>query len=104
MQQTTRRRKSKRLPKFTRLSFGELEEFLQGGDIDMRAHDSTGIADNRVMPGYIARACGVTRNTVQRWRHEGLSLHQAYRAACALGVHPLMIWSNWGQEEESCHA
>lgn len=40
----------------------------------------------------LAEACGVTRRTVSRWRHRGLTWDKADKAACALGLHPASVW------------
>lgn len=43
----------------------------------------------------LARRLGVTDRTIWRWKAEGLSDHQADRAACALGRHPVSVWPDW---------
>lgn len=41
---------------------------------------------------HLADAVGVDRRTVKRWRHQGLMVTQADRAAVALGLHPASLW------------
>lgn len=43
----------------------------------------------------VAELSGVSRRTVVRWRHYGIDVWSADRAACALGLHP---WAIWGDE------
>lgn len=47
--------------------------------------------------GEIADRFGVTRRTVQRWRHGHASIAQsiADRIALELGLHPVNIWPEW---------
>lgn len=42
----------------------------------------------------IAELAGVSRRTVVRWRHIGIPLELADRAACALGLHPANVWGD----------
>lgn len=45
--------------------------------------------------GVAALRLGVTRRTIHRWRHFGLSPWQADRMAVRLGSHPALIWPEW---------
>jgi hypothetical protein len=38
---------------------------------------------------------GVCHRTVHRWRHLGLTLVQADRAAIGAGLHPAIVWQAW---------
>lgn len=38
---------------------------------------------------------GVTRRTIQRYRTNGLTDAGADRIACALGIHPALLWPDW---------
>lgn len=50
----------------------------------------------RVNQTELARVCGVSRRSVQRWIHEGgLPMSAADKAARALGLHPANIWLEW---------
>lgn len=40
----------------------------------------------------VAEAIGVTRRSVQRWKHDGLSVLDADRVAAALDTHPAELW------------
>lgn len=45
--------------------------------------------------GEIARLVGVDRVTVMRWRQKGcLTIDAADRLACALDLHPIVIWGD----------
>ena len=49
--------------------------------------------------GRVASVFGVSTNAVRRWHRVGLSVWQADRLAVKrLGVHPAMIWPDWGRE------
>lgn len=56
----------------------------------------------KVLPSTIARRVGVDRQSVYRWRKQGLPLYSADRAAINLGVHPVLIWPDFHQEEALC--
>lgn len=43
----------------------------------------------------IAQATNTCRRTVQRWKHDGMSVDQADRAAVRAGYHPANIWPDW---------
>ena len=45
--------------------------------------------------GDIAQATDTCRRTVQRWKHTGMSVDQADRAAVRAGYHPANIWLTW---------
>lgn len=52
--------------------------------------------DARPIDDDIADAIGVNRRTIQRWRHGAfLTIPQADRVACRLGLHPCLLWSDW---------
>ena len=42
-----------------------------------------------------ARRCGVNHSTMLRDWRGGLTDVAADRAACALGLHPVLIWTEW---------
>lgn len=49
-------------------------------------------------PAWAAQAAlrfGVTRRTVHRWRHHGLTTVAADEAACRVGLHPVLVWPTW---------
>lgn len=64
--------------KHLRLSFTEIENLFTEGTADER----------------IAEVIGVNRQSVRRYRAEGMSLTVADRVATKLGFHPLSIWEN----------
>ena len=43
----------------------------------------------------IAELAGVSRRTVIRWAANGLDIYTADRVACAIGLHPWHIWTEW---------
>lgn len=89
-------------PPQPQVPFGDLERHLVGSDVDMRDFDSSG-QDYLVMTAAIALRCGVSRQTVIRWRRKGsLPLFTADRIATRLGVHPLIIWPTFHHEEIPC--
>jgi hypothetical protein len=45
--------------------------------------------------GDIAQATETCRRTVQRWKHDGMTVDQADRAAVKAGFHPANIWPWW---------
>ena len=47
----------------------------------------------------IAELAGVSRRTVNRWRHAGIPLELADRLACAIGLHPSNVWPEWYELE-----
>lgn len=47
------------------------------------------------LPGTIATVLGVQVGTLAAWRKRGLSERQADRLACAAGLHPGEVWSDW---------
>lgn len=42
----------------------------------------------------LAQRVGVARRTVIRWRNAGLSARVADRAACAVDLHPVVVWGD----------
>lgn len=55
--------------------------------------------DARPIDRDIAVVIGVTTRTIQRWRHGALlTISQADRIACRLGLHPALLWSEWYSE------
>ncbi len=49
-------------------------------------------------PCSLAERVGINHRQVHRWRAEGgLTLFAADRVACALNVHPLLLWPEWGE-------
>lgn len=42
-----------------------------------------------------AEFLGCHRGQVYRWREYGLGRWQADRAACSVGLHPLLVWPDW---------
>ena len=43
----------------------------------------------------LARALGVDRVQVSRWRRTGIGLATADRLAIAIGLHPVDLWPEW---------
>ncbi len=43
----------------------------------------------------LARAAGIQRRQIERWKVTGLTEAQADHLACRLGVHPSAIWPDW---------
>lgn len=43
----------------------------------------------------LARRLGVSRTTLWRWSHRGLTDREADRAASTLGLHPSALWRDW---------
>lgn len=40
--------------------------------------------------------CGVARETIWRWRQEGITEYEADRiATVCVGLHPSLIWPDW---------
>lgn len=75
-----------------------LEAILHGHDLHMRHETGNLHRDtDRVLPGYVAQVCGVSRTSVHRWRAEGLTAWAADKAAIAIGLHPVIIWSDWAE-------
>lgn len=54
--------------------------------------------------GELAVMLGVERRTIQRWRHQGvtLTLWDADRFAIHLGTHPLLVWPEWIDPSGQC--
>jgi hypothetical protein len=80
-----------------RFAYENLEIIMIGSDHLNREQSgaTTRMADDRVMPSYVAIACKTAEGTVHRWRKEGLTFWAADKAAVALGYHPNMIWPDW---------
>ncbi len=77
----------------TRLPFAPLDQHARiHRDMAPRGtqHDGTAWSDRN-----LADLLGVTRRAVVRWRHAGIPIYSADRAAVALGVHPSLIWPEW---------
>ena len=73
----------------TRLSFAELETYLDDGT----RHTSTiGVS------GLIARRLHRNVGCIYRWRREGIPLHTADQLAIHLNTHPAAIWPNFHEE------
>lgn len=83
-----------------RLAFADLEAFLVNGqeDADLRQFVSVKTTC-RVLPATIAKQTGINRQSVYRWRSDGIPIHTADRIAIRMGVHPLVIWPDFHQEE-----
>lgn len=79
-----------------RLTFADLERWVREhkGLKAFNAHQSTGcgVDDGMLSDVALAEMVGVTRRTVQRWKHSGLHPEMAERAAESLGEHPALIW------------
>lgn len=45
--------------------------------------------------GVLANVLGISFRTAHRYRRHGLTIDQADRAACELGLHASNIWTNW---------
>lgn len=50
---------------------------------------------NPVSAGRLAEQLGLSRRTICRYARHGMTEAQADHAACALGTHPALIWSEW---------
>lgn len=58
---------------------------------------------NQTVSG-LARAAGVPRETIQRWKREGVTVNGADLVADALGLHPAEIWGDdFYQVGTTCH-
>ena len=85
-----------------RVSFADLESFLANSQEDAELRQFVSVTTTcKVLPGVLAQRTGVTRNSIYRWRETGIPLFAADRIACHMGVHPLVIWPDFHQEE-SC--
>lgn len=45
---------------------------------------------------------GVTHDVVQQYRKRGLSWVQADELACRVGLHPVLVWPQWGDVKVAC--
>jgi lambda repressor-like predicted transcriptional regulator len=43
----------------------------------------------------LARATGIERTQLARWRRDGVPLDSADRVAIAVGRHPAEVWPDW---------
>lgn len=58
--------------------------------------DAVGIGpDDRAWAAQAALRFGVTRRTVHRWTHTGLTTVTADEAAIRAGLHPVLVWEGW---------
>lgn len=58
--------------------------------------DAAGIRpDGEAWAAEAALRFGVTRRTIHRWRHHGLTTDHADVAAIRADLHPVIVWSAW---------
>lgn len=50
--------------------------------------------------GRLATTFGVQRRQIQRWKHDGIPVDAADRAALTIGLHPLNVWGSEWEEPE----
>ena len=56
---------------------------------------------DRYGTGRLSAASGASRKSVERWRHRGaVSERDADRVAVGLGLHPAMLWPEWGTDAQ----
>jgi len=59
-------------------------------------HVARRLDGDRVTAVAVADMCGTSLRQVQRWQHgQRISWSVADRIACALHVHPVLIWPEW---------
>lgn len=73
-----------------RLPFDPLMQFVNTEDYIGEGTRST-IGPNKILSDRLH----VDRQTVYRWRKDGLSIYQADMVAVRLGLHPILIWPEW---------
>ena len=56
---------------------------------------SVEMEEGRVPPVILAKRLGVDRNSIYRWRKDGIPEWSADKAAITMGYHPSMIWPEY---------
>ena len=82
-----------------RLPFENLERYLIGSD-ELIKDSLNNPNEHLVCNAAIALRCGLTRQTIHRWRKEGIPFFSADRIAIQLHTHPLNIWPSFHAEYE----
>ena len=78
-----------------RMSYADLEDYLaQDSDETEARRYLTVVTEYKILPTTIARRCGVDRQSVYRWRVDGIPLYSADKIACNLGTHGSVIWGH----------